>query len=171
MADMETTVINEENKEERLFTQEEVNRIVRERLRKEKQKKQPEEENTALHEIDETDEQESKSELPKEIRASGHSGDLVITEPSDIKKFCEICGVMDEYPTGLVKEFMDWKQYAEDNETEIKPVDPMVLAEWRAKNSSERMRPIGGGVYRTSTEDRADAFMRKAFGLPEKKTR
>lgn len=159
----------EPSTEERLFTQEDVNRIVRERLARERQKAQPEQvEDTASKTIEDV-EKEAET-LPEEIR--GEYG-VRITDPEDIKLFCKHFDPNDSVAVGYFKEMKDYAAYY-DKEFEF--VDEEELDRFRNEQYEEKIKtgkiiPLsdGGSLDSDTRKEKAfDGLMRKIFGLPEK---
>lgn len=178
MADMEvkkSETIDSGN-DVRLFTQDEVNKIVRDRLARERQKSQVEElleeepdvtEETALPEIDETDKKESKEKLPDEI--STMFGDIVLDNENDIAAFRRIFGAEHDGDERAMRHFLDLKEYAEAHGTEIEPADDLTVSRWKAKSMEGHYIPITGTVTAANTlSEAADNLMRNIFGLPQK---
>lgn len=186
MADMEIKMdeTNNSGSNTRLFTQDEVNKIVRERLARERQKSQVEEqpedqpenmEETALPEIDETIETESKEELPEEI--STMFGDIVLNQKEDIKAFREIFGTEYDGDERAMRDFLEWKAYAEAHGAPIQPVDSIEMAQWKEQRLEGHVTSVSGTVNTmstlserkvASTQMSPDALLRKIFGLPAK---
>lgn len=176
----------------RLFTQDEVNKIVRDRLARERQKSQVEElleekpdttEETALLEIDEN--QNNKNDESEVIETEGfYPEEGMLDDPADIAKFKEIFGAEHKADARDINAFKDWKAYAQTFGTEIEPVDESELARWRTYAMEEAIHDTGAKLLKkdgvthivqrgtdTAALNTPDSIMRTLFGLPPKKGR
>lgn len=194
MADMEIKMdeTNNSGSSTRLFTQEEVNKIVRERLARERQKSQVEEqpeeqpentEETALSEIDndKNNNNDGKSDIIK--TDNFYPEHDMLDNPSDVAKFREIFGSEHEADARDIRAFKEWKAYAETFGTEIKPVDEIELARWRAYTMDKAILDADATVIKKDgvshivqrgtkvavVSNTPDNIMRTLFGLPPKK--